>query len=57
MKQKRCLDIALCMVGDKKPLIQVSQETKAMLDELGGKKDTYDSIIRRLLKRDSNAKK
>ena len=33
----------------KKPLIQVSQETKDRLDKIGGKGDTYDTIIVRLL--------
>jgi hypothetical protein len=33
----------------KKPLIQVSPETKECLDKLGSKGDTYDSIIVRLL--------
>ena len=29
--------------------IQISRETKARLDQLGLKKDTYEDIIRRLL--------
>ena len=32
-----------------KTTIQVSVEVKEQLENLGGKKDTYDTIIRRLL--------
>ena len=35
------------MIG--KTTIQVSRDTKALLDELGKKNDTYDDVIRKVL--------
>ena len=34
---------------DRLPLIQVSVEVKKLLDELGGKRDTYNDIVSKLL--------
>ena len=34
---------------EKKTSIQLSVATKERLDKIGGKKDTYEDIIRRLL--------
>jgi len=42
---------------EKKTSIQLSVATKARLDAIGGKKDTYDDIIRRLLDQADKKKK
>jgi hypothetical protein len=36
-------------MADDKALVQVSTETKAKLDKIGCKGDTYEDIIKRLL--------
>ena len=37
------------LMSDEKTTIQVTVKTKARLDKIGFKKDTYDDIVNRLL--------